>query len=120
MNINERLELLQVSGTISKETCKLVQQLIIKTREQRKITLTEENAAALVTHMAMARDRILKGEIAAPIDAAIMEEIKGSPDYEKATAIVKEWDELLGIVFPEAEKGYLLLHLCTLLAQEAD
>jgi transcriptional regulatory protein LevR len=118
MEIKARLELLQTTGTISKETCVLVERLIEETKTRWGLTLTEENAAALVTHVAMARDRILKGDIAAALDPAILAEIKESPAYERAEAIVTDWNNLLDNLLPEAERGYLLLHLCTLLVQE--
>lgn len=118
MEIKARLELLQTTGTISKETCVLVERLIDETKTRWGLTLTEENAAALVTHVAMARDRILKGDIAAALDPAILAEIKESPAYERAEAIVTDWNNLLDNLLPEAERGYLLLHLCTLLVQE--
>lgn len=118
MEIKARLELLQTTGTISKETCVLVERLIEETKTRWGLTLTEENAAALMTHVAMARDRILKGDIAAALDPAILAEIKESPAYERAEAIVTDWNNLLDNLLPEAERGYLLLHLCTLLVQE--
>lgn len=118
MEIKARLELLQTTGTISKETCVLVERLIEETKTRWGLTLTEESAAALVTHVAMARDRILKGDIAAALDPAILAEIKESPAYERAEAIVTDWNNLLDNLLPEAERGYLLLHLCTLLVQE--
>jgi transcriptional regulatory protein LevR len=118
MEIKARLELLQTTGTISKETCVLVERLIEETKTRWGLTLTEENAAALVTHVAMARDRILQGKIADALDPAILAEIKESPAYERAEAIVTDWNNLLDNLLPEAERGYLLLHLCTLLVQE--
>ena len=71
-----------------------------------------------MTHVAMARDRILQGKIADALDPAILAEIKESPAYERAEAIVTDWNNLLDNLLPEAERGYLLLHLCTLLVQE--
>ena len=118
MEIKARLELLQTTGTISKETCVLVERLIEETKTRWGLPLPEESAAALVTHVAMARDRILKGDIAAALDPAILAEIKESPAYERAEAIVTDWNNLLDNLLPEAERGYLLLHLCTLLVQE--
>ena len=118
MNIKERLQILQSAGTISQETGTLMIQIIDRTESKWHLILTEENASALLTHLAMARERILKGEIAAPLDAAIFEEIKSSPDYEHAVTIVHDWNGILGNLLPEAETGYLLLHLCTLLGQE--
>ena len=118
MDIKERLQILQSAGTISPETYALMVQIIDRTKSKWNLVLTEENASALLTHLAMARERILKGDIAAPLDAAIFEEIKSSPDYEHASAIVGDWNALLGNLLPEAETGYLLLHLCTLLGQE--
>src|SRR5574344_1923551 len=118
MELSERLELLRQTDTISGETCVQLQKLIVKTQSKWGLQLREDNAAALITHLDMARERLLKGESKGPLDNAILQEIQDSPCYSRAMVIVQGWNTFLGNLLPEAEQGYLLLHVCTLVGQE--
>lgn len=120
VDLKERMSILAASGTISFQIGCEMSDLVDHAKDRQHLGLTEENGAALLTHLAMAGERMAKGKTAAPLDAALLEEVKASSHCARAQEILKDWYQFLGWQLPEAESGYMLLHLCTLLEQEGN
>ena len=120
MNLLERLELFETTGQISTHNCRLMKKIVENLHNKWKVSLNDECAATLITHLALAWERVGRNELAKPLDDMLYQEVRGSTFVDCGQQILKEWEKILGHEFPEAEKGYLLLHTCTLLEKMGD
>lgn len=114
MTFDARLRILRDAGQIGDQTLKRVKEAVGWLAE-RQLVLDEENGAMFVTHLAIALERLQKGEAVEGLAPALLTEVKGSKHCAAGEQIAKELEELWGIVLPESEKGYVMLHLCMLL-----
>ncbi len=69
-----------------------------------------------ITHLAMAGQRVLDGVVEHPLDNTLLDGIKQEPIYQRAEALKEELLKETDIQFPEAERGFLTVHLCNLLS----
>lgn len=111
-----RLQLLEDSGQIQKNTALHLKKLIAFLEDQTGLKLEESNAAMLITHFAIALERAAKKESIGPMDESACTQIQSSPFYSRAQDLLDQWlsDETLPEM-PINEKDFLLLHLCVLL-----
>lgn len=116
MDLNERLEIFKDSGQISGESYEALLRVIDMIKLQYGIVLTEENGAMFITHLSIANERIKKQEFIESIDKEIYKEIENDENYHKADQAFDSIEQELNIEIPENEKGYIILHLCTLFA----
>ena len=112
--INDKLDILENAGEISKSIKLAVQDFAKNFEEKYEIELTEGNGSMLIIHLAMALARIQKGEPVNPIDQTALEEIKGAKAYNDFPSFFRRIEEKLGISIPESEKDYITLHGCTI------
>ena len=112
MDLFEHLALLQMTGQISKNTREHIEKVLAEFQDKREISLENEGAVMLITHLALACTRFEKQAVVAPLDAALMEKVQGSTFCKKSEIILEHIEALLSIHFPEEEQDYLLLHLC--------
>ena len=84
-------------------------------KQQHGIELTEENAAAFITHLCMALERLDKGEEVKPLDRAVFEEVQQEESYEQAAACCRDMNKILPQL-PEAEVEYICTHVGVMLA----
>ena len=68
MDFEPRLTILHQAGMLSEEDCRKVQDVIRFFQEKYGLTLTEENASAMITHLCAALGRIHRGEPVEPED----------------------------------------------------
>lgn len=112
-----RLRILADNNVIDIETFELCMQIHEKVLEPKK--LVEHDAyQVLLTHLAMALQRIKSGEIANEMDATLSQEISNSDAFDDVLALT---DAILGVVpfeLPKSEIGYIHIHLLNLLNQE--
>lgn len=111
-----RLNILLGAGEIDEEIVASVEAFALLLQERYHITLTEENGSMMITHLAMALGRIKRGEEINGMDPAVLEEIKHNKVYQDLPHLYGKLEERLQLTLPESEKGYLALHLCSLLA----
>ncbi len=116
MDIRNRLDLLKKSGTISQESYDDVLKVAAYFREKNGITLTEENASAFVTHLAMALERVRKGEKVVPLDRGVYEAATREPTFAQASSCCRDIRRILPQI-PEAESEYICTHVGVLLAR---
>ena len=74
----------------------------------------DEKAVMFITHLAMAAERVSKGDIAGHIDARLFAEAYASEGYDKALEFMGKIKELTFVPFPDSEEEFLILHLCNL------
>ena len=109
-----RLELLESSQVISGEIAdgsKKAVDLILEVKpkaEQSKLEM-------FTTHLAMAGQRVVDGQEQHPLDEDILEEMKTEDVYEEAVALRDGILKNFKVEFPESEKNFLSVHLCSLL-----
>ena len=110
MDFEPRLTILHQAGMLSEEDYRKVQDVIRFFQEKYGLTLTEENASAMITHLCAALGRIHRGEPVEPLD----EEVYTFPKALEATqALVREILPDL----PEDEQKFLTMHIGVVLAQ---
>ena len=74
MDFEPRLTILHQAGMLSEEDYRKVQDVIRFFQEKYGLTLTEENASAMITHLCAALGRIHRGEPVEPLDEEVYEE----------------------------------------------
>ena len=81
MDFEPRLTILHQAGMLSEEDYRKVQDVIRFFQEKYGLTLTEENASAMVTHLCAALGRIHRGEPVEPLDEEVYEETSQEPTF---------------------------------------
>ncbi|WP_072525118.1 PRD domain-containing protein [Clostridium sp. Marseille-P3244] len=110
-----RIDVLCGAGLISGEdadTCRETVDMLLSEKED----VDEERSGIFITHLAMALKRAQNGQTETPIDAAVLEELKEEPVYEKAAEFFDRMTEILPEPLPDAETGFIMVHLCNVLA----
>jgi transcriptional antiterminator len=111
----ERLDLLVRSGQVVPEARKLTEGFVERVEHEFSLTLTDDNAALLVTHLAMSATRLANGEAAGPAPDSLARELAA---YPREARFVREAlaaaTARTGQEFPEAELLYMTAHLCAL------
>ena len=74
------------------------------------ISMTDSAYVGLIVHLALAIERILQGENIT-IDEAYLKQISLEPEYPMATKIINMLMERFQVDIPEAEVGYITMHL---------
>lgn len=111
----ERLDILREAGEISGDIKDTVTAFAENFEKKYSLVMTEENASMLITHVAMALARIIRGEDIGEMDETALEEVSQSRIYNELPAFYQSMEAILHIKLPEAEKGFIALHACTLL-----
>lgn len=114
MELKNRLEILLEAGVVSEKNYDITIAIILFLQDEKKLTVIEENAAAFVTHLCMALERIDKGDTVTPIDPSVLESVKQENEYPLAYAISREIQQIYPML-EDTELEYLCLHLGTLL-----
>lgn len=101
-NLYERLDILEQAGLITpfvSEQAKKIVELITECGSP----MDEEKMAMFTTHIAMAIQRILNGDVENPLEEAVLEELRKEEAYEKADEVAEKiYDRnLLGGLYRE-------------------
>ncbi|WP_051652449.1 PRD domain-containing protein [Clostridium algidicarnis] len=118
MNLMTRLVILKDAGQIDQNIHGDIIKIIDMFDEKYNIKLTEENASMLITHLAISFKRIKMGETVNPIEEIMYEEIREDKNYKKAEAIFKDMEVTIEKSINDNEKGFIIMHLCSLLHNE--
>jgi transcriptional regulatory protein LevR len=114
MELQLRLQILKDAEQISEATQSGITRVIEMFDREYGIKLIEENGAMLVTHLAVACERIKRGELVDAIDEFIYQEIRENPHFQKAQEAVKMMEKELQLEIPEREQPFIIMHLCVL------
>ncbi|RBW68504.1 BglG family transcription antiterminator [Bacillus taeanensis] len=94
---------------IDPETITKIETVVQKT-EKWGYTLTDSAYVGLVVHIALAVQRLKKGEVIT-IAQEGFKNIKDMPEYQAASQMAQELESELDISIPESEIGYITMHL---------
>lgn len=114
--IRQRINLLQEGSVISKESADQVCN-ILRYLEQDEIVITEDNAAAFVTHLCMALEREKRQDHINALSSDAVKEIRQSAFYPHAQDILRRMLEA-GMQLSSTEQDYICLHLEVLLESQ--
>ena len=115
MDLQTRLEILNVSGAITDCTKDVMLNVINMFNEKHNIELTEDNGAMMVTHLSMAITRVKNREPVKTIDEEVFKETLESEYIERANLIYDDLSEVLDVTLPDDEKKYMLVNICVIL-----
>ena len=117
-DLNLRLDILETSGQISKRSRALTEDLISQIEDEFGLTVSEGNAAPLVTHIAKALERLIRGEEITFELQSIGDELL---DFPEQVSFSRRFFENLGIdlhmKIPPAEVNFLAAHLSVMTMQ---
>lgn len=117
-DLNFRLNILETSGQISRRSRALTEDLISQIEEEFGLKLGEGNAAPLVTHIAKALERLIRGEEISFELHSIGDELL---DFPEQVSFSRRFFENLGIdlqmKIPPAEVSFLAAHLSVMTMQ---
>lgn len=113
MNANERLKILQESGVISGDVGAIMRSVLCWLSD-RKIEMDGDNGQMFLTHLAMAIQRAAAEESVEALPGELLRQVEQSAHFSFAQEFLSFLDSL-GVKLPESERGYVVLHVCSLL-----
>lgn len=112
MLMQDRLELLVKSGQVSRTVVEVVREIARKVKESFGLDLSEEDGSMFVTHLAVALERLRRGEPIKEAPESLLEEIR---EFHDESTFVSELEvylnSRLGVSLPLAEKAFCVAHL---------
>lgn len=117
--VEARLALLTSLGQVSPAVAAFVEKTLETHANRLGIRLEGEGPEMMVTHLALALERIRSGQgISEPLEVA-EEELRAYPSATQAAAeVAEEARRALGIQLPRAEEQFLALHFAALLVSQ--
>jgi mannitol operon transcriptional antiterminator len=103
--ISERL-----LGLVEKKKLLVVEKVIESISQELPYSMADSAYIGLVVHLALAVERIQKGE-GINIDPSYLENQQATKEYKFAKKIVEQLEQVFQIQIPEAEIGYITMHL---------
>lgn len=97
-------------GLIDKEKLIKVENALNQLEEELPYPLADSAYIGLVTHLALAVERVEKGE-AIHFDEYTLNELIGTPEYRAAKKIMERLTHIFQMDIPPAEIGYITMHL---------
>jgi len=104
-SISERL-----LGLIDKDKLIRVESALNHLKAELPYSLADSAYIGLVTHLALAVERVEKGENI-HFDESTLNELMGTPEYEVARTIMERMKQTFQLEIPPAEIGYITMHL---------
>lgn len=114
-SVTERLKIMENAGMISEKVavfCTNAAGMILK----EKGDADEEKLNMFITHLAMAADRMEKGnDNEIQISPDILEEVKKEEVYKCACSVQQQILQLTELEFTQTETDFLTVHICNVL-----
>lgn len=95
---------------VDREKLVIVEEVMQEIYSIYSFPITDNAHVGLIVHLTLALDRIQLGE-SIQIDAGFLIELKKEPEYKMAQRIIQQLAERFSIQIPEAEIGYITMHL---------
>jgi len=92
------------------EQLTLASGLITEMIEKHQIKLTDHGYMTLTIHLSLATCRIIQQELIT-MDDDLLKALKDDPKFEIAIEIASTIEDVFNVIFPEAELGYITMHL---------
>jgi mannitol operon transcriptional antiterminator len=97
-------------GLIEKEKLVLVESVIRDLEKELPYPIADSAYIGLVVHLALAIERIVKGEKIV-FDRNYLKELENSNEYQIARKVVERLKKIFNLEIPVAEIGYITMHL---------
>lgn len=97
-------------GLVEKQKLLIVEKVVDSIIQELPFAMADSAYIGLVVHLALAIERIQKGEGIA-INPSYMEDQQSSKEYKFAEKIVAQLEQVFNIGIPEAEVAYITMHL---------
>lgn len=110
----ERIQILTEGKVISLKTGEYVCQ-VIDCLEASGLKIDQDKLNTMLTHLAMATQRLAEGKEAEMPDEAVWQEVEEDSCYQEAEELVQTIEKLSFLSYPESERRYLLIHICNML-----
>ncbi|MBD7970217.1 BglG family transcription antiterminator [Paenibacillus gallinarum] len=95
---------------VEDRTIVIIEKYLTELEERTGMKLTDSAFIGLAVHLALAIERIKKGQRII-IPPSVLSELRLHPDFNAAQMLVKRLEEALGLTIPEDEVGYITMHL---------
>ena len=115
--LKERIDILQQGQVISAEVAEYSKKVIDLLEDG---NYDEAKMEMFTTHLAMATERVKKNEPVETLDDSIWEQISADRCYSKAADVFAKIVSLCPVVYPDGERKFLMMHLCSLLQDKED
>lgn len=112
--LKQRIEILRSGGVISGQTADFVNR-VIDLIQRDYPDVAADHAAMFTTHLAMAMERIEKGELVDKMDPFCWEQIRKTPEFPRAQELCARMMALCPVELPAVERDYIVLHICSML-----
>ena len=112
--VKMRMQIMEQGGVISNKVACFMN-LVIDLMKERFPEWSQEKEEMFTTHLAMATERISKGDIVETMDETAWEDVKGCGGFPEAESFFAKMMEISPVDFPESEKRFILLHICNML-----
>lgn len=111
-----RIQILKQGGIIGEDVAEFMNKVIdMMAADYPQIPV--DPAAMFTTHLAMALERIKKGEIVDALDEEIFAEVLEAPEYPTALSFRDKMLAFCPVEFPASEAQFILMHICNMLQQ---
>ncbi len=114
--LKKRMQILEQGGVISGKVSGFMN-LVIDLMKECFPEWSQEKEEMFTTHLAMAAERICKGDIVDTMEETSWEEVKGCGGFHTAEDFFLKMMEFSPVEFPESEKRFILLHICNMLEE---
>ncbi|WP_129689789.1 BglG family transcription antiterminator [Gottfriedia acidiceleris] len=95
---------------IKLEKLTMIGKMIRDIEQQLPYSLADSAFMTFTIHLSLAIERIIQGEVV-QMDQEVLEELSTSKEFNIASQIVNELEEVFKVNIPNAEKGYITMHL---------
>lgn len=114
--LKQRIQILQMGGVIGADVAEFMNKVIdMMAADYPQIGM--DPATMFTTHLAMALERIKKGEIVDALDEELYAQVKESDEYPMALEFREKMLSFCPIAFPESEAQFITMHICNMLAE---
>lgn len=95
---------------VDREKLLVIEDVMRELKNDTLISITDNAYVGLIVHLALAIERIKQGE-KIEMNADFLKQLKQEPEYETARKIISQLISRFNIEIPEAEIGYITMHL---------
>ena len=114
-----KIQILKNGGIIGEDVAEFMNKVIDRMAADYP-EIGMDSAAMFTTHLAMALERIKKGEAVDALDAEIFAEVEEAPEYPAAVQFRDKMLSFCPVEFPASEAQFIAMHICSMLAAHAD
>lgn len=117
----ERLDMLEESEQVTNLARRLTEMSMAQLSDELQLTLTEDNAAPFVTHLAIALTRINRGDPEIAVSAVAEEEIADRQrERDAVNRVMRDCSRLLQREISSNEISYMTVHLCVMVDLQSE